>query len=466
MKISLVFPNRNIGRKKKLDAVTPPLGLAYLAAILEKNNFKINIIDCYAENLGFDDLKKIINEIKPDVVGITTNVDIIYHSLLTAKIIKEILPNTIILLGGPQATSTYKYLLKYNFIDYIVLGEGEYTTLELLQKIKNNESVETVKGIAFRKNNKIIRTQDRGFIENLDELPFPAWHFFPNLKKYKYFTLTNRPLPILTTRGCPYKCIYCTKCIHGYKVRYRSPENIVDEIKHCIKKYKVKEFGIADDHFTFDAKRTIKLCDLIIKSKLKIKMTLSNGIRVDTISKKLVNKLYSAGCWFIAIGIESGNQQVLNKIGKEIKLEQITKSIKIIKQKNIIVAGYFIIGLPYDNLKTIKDTIKFAKNSDLDLAIFNLGIPFPGTKMFNLIEKYGRFTFPSKVKFLRGMNTQYEGPYFEIWNLKKEDVIKSHKKAYKEFYFRPAKIISLMSKIHSSRQIKYILNYFKNMFLS
>lgn len=464
MKISLIFPNRNLGRKKKLDAMTPSLGLAYLAAILEKNHFSINIIDAFAENLSFNKLEYKLNEIRPEVVGITTNVDIIYHSLLTSKLIKKIFPNIIIVLGGPHATSIFTYLLKYNFIDYIVLGEGEYTFLELMNKIKKNESVESVQGIAYKKNDEIIKTTDRSLINNLDELPFPAWHLFPDLKKYKYFTLKSRALPILTSRGCPQKCIFCTKCIHGYDTRYRSPENIVKEIKYCKKKFNVSEFGIVDDHFNFNPERTIKICDLIIKSNLNIKLLLANGIRAENISSELVNKLYKAGCWFIAIGIESGNQKVLNKIGKNIALEQIKESINICKQRNIIVAGYFIIGLPYDNQNTINDTINFAKKSNLDLAIFNMAIPIPGTRMFDLVKKHGKFTFSPNKAFLVGMNTQYEGPYFEIWNLKKEDVIQGHRRAYKEFYFKPSKIISLILKIHSKSQIKYVLNYFKNIF--
>ncbi len=407
----MIFPNRNIGRNKKLDAITPPLGLAYLAANLEKNKIEINIIDAFAENLSFNKLKNRVMELKPEVIGLTTNVDIIFHSLYTAKLLKKLLPNTKIILGGPYATDTYQYLLKYSFIDIVVLGEGEYTFTELIQKLKADESFDTIKGIAFRSNNQLIKTQDRPFIDNLDNLPFPAWHLFPDLKKYKYFTLTSRGVPIITSRGCPFKCIFCSKCVHGYKVRYRSPKNVVDEMKYCINNYNITEFGIIDDHFGFNPQRAKQLCDLIIKSRLNTKFFLANGIRADALSKELITKLRSAGCWFVGIGIESGNQRVLNKIGKKVTLNQIKESIKICKQQKMLVAGYFVIGLPYANRKSINDTINFAKNSQLDLAIFNMAIPIPGTPMFQLVEKYGKFTFPYQERFLIGMNTQYEGPF-------------------------------------------------------
>ncbi len=465
MKVTLIFPNRNLGRKKNLDAVTPPLGLAYLAAVLEKSAFEVEVIDAFAENISFNELKKRLSQTKSQVVGITTNVDIIFHALWTAKIVKELLPKTIIVLGGPYATVTYESILKYKFVDYVVLGEGEYTFNELLTKIQENLPVESVRGIAFRNKNQIMRTQDHLFIEDLDQLPFPAWHFFPDLSKYKYFTLTARGVPIITSRGCPNRCIFCTKCVHGYRIRYRSPENVFNEMKYCIEKYNATEFGIVDDHFGSNPQRVKKLCNLIMNSQLKIKFFLANGIRADVISRDLLDKLKRAGCWFVGMGIESGNQEVLNKIRKNVTLDQITESIEICKEFKMLVTGYFVIGLPYDNNNTINDTIKFAKHSKLDLAIFNKAIPVPGTEMFNLIEKHGKFTFPLEERFLIGMNTHYEGPFFEIWDLKREDVIKGHKRAYREFYFRPRKLISLLTKIHSRRQLKYILTYFKNVFL-
>jgi anaerobic magnesium-protoporphyrin IX monomethyl ester cyclase len=457
LKVVLINPNINVHRTIVKNTSHPPLGLAYLAAVLEKNNINVTVLDAFALKINYSQLQKYLKKNNPDVIGITGNIASCSVACQTAVIIRKTLPGSKIIFGGPWPSIDFEYILKNGFADYVVIGEAEHTLPELLEKIKNNKPVINVKGISYKnRGDSVITTRPRELIVNLDDLPFPAWHLFPSPDKYYFYSYSKIFYPVTTSRGCPHDCIYCTKYIHGYKMRYRSVENIIDEIRYLKDRFSVEQIQIVDDNFLFDQKRAELICGEIIKRKFNLKIEFSNGLRAEKLTAHLAQLLKKAGTFRIALGIESGNQHVLDKINKKLRLDQIRKAVDLIKGENIELIGYFILGHPYDTPETMNDTINLAIELDPQYALFFKMVPFPGTKLFKMIQMHGKFL--KEVKENIQMGYYWKDPMFEIYNLKGPDVELAYKNAYKRFYFRPAKILKLLANLKSFSEFKVLFN--------
>lgn len=443
----------NVGTITPWDS--PPLGLAYLAAMLERAKINVMIIDANIEQLSPKKLLKKLKLINPHVVGITANGYSAKNALFIAKKIKNEIVNASIIMGGPYPTVEYSSILQERFCDICVLGEGELTIVELINCIFNHEDLTNIKGIAFlNKENHVIVTEPQPLIQNLDNLPFPAWHLFPPLKKYKNLRgITRRPyIPILTSRGCPYNCIWCTKNIHGYHFRARSPESVVEEIIYDVMNYHVKEIVIMDDTFSLDEIRLKKICRLLKMHKLDIIFNLYNGIRADTINDSTINYLRAIGINRITVGVESGNQDIVYRIGKSLDLQKVIKAVQICKKYHIIIDGFFILGLPFDTLTTMEQTIQFAIDTDFDHAYFFVAVPFPGTELFDIVKK----TAILEKDISKGADHHIvEGiPFFSTSHFTTDIVRKKYLDAYRRFYLRPKKIFSL-GLVYSRMIFKY-----------
>ena len=446
----------------------PSLGLAYLAAVLEQKGITVKITDAHILQLSLKQLKQIIENLKPKIIGITANGYSAKFAIITAHYIRRNFPMCHIVMGGPYPTDQYQKLLTDNICDVCVIGEGEYTFLELIENIENKNLWDNIDGIAFlNSSHKIIKTKTRELIQDLDQLPFPAWHLFPPLKKYKNLRgVTKRPyVPIFTSRGCPYSCNWCTKNIHGYKFRARSPENILKEIIHNIELFKVKEITIMDDSFTLNSHRIKELCILIKKSQTNIFFNFYSGIRADSIDESLMKYLISVGINRITVGIESGNQKIVNKIGKSLDLQRVLSAIKLAKKYRLISDGYFILGHPFDTIDTMEETIQFSLRSGLDHAYFFVAMPFHGTELFKIVEKSGKFVGDFSI----GCNNHIvEGnPAFIMPQFTIKDVQKKYDKSYKSFYFRISHIFQLFViygrnfvKYRNFYEIKWIISQF------
>mgnify|MGYP002353279136 CR=1 FL=1 len=241
----------------------------------------------------------------------------------------------------------------------------------------------------------IIVTSKREVIDNINNIPFPAWHLFPPISRYRRLRgVTKRPyVPLITSRGCPYNCNWCTKNIHGYKFRARSPENIFEEIKHDYQRYGAREFIVMDDVFTLDYMRVKKLCYLIVKSGMDIFLNIYNGVRADAIDDSIIKFLKAVGINRITVGVESGNQNIVNKIGKALNLKRVIEAVRLCRKNHLAIDGFFIIGHPYDTLRTIEQTIQFAIRADFDHAYFFLATPFMGTKLYDIIKTEGKLLY-------------------------------------------------------------------------
>ena len=407
-----------------------PLGLGYIAAILRKNNFDVKVFDLLIDKKSDDEVLNFIKYFLPSIIGFSAVTPVVNSAYRLAEKIKKTFPDIFLIIGGPHASALPEEPLN-NFFDFVIIGEGENTIIDLLNNLNNPEKV---KGIAYKQNGNMQITEPREFITALDDLPFPARDLFPELKLYRGQEALGSRVPvgsILTSRGCPFSCTFCFKAIFGNKFRARSPENILLEWIHLIKDYKVKEIAIVDDSFTTDVNRVIKFCDLLIKEKLKVRWSCPNGIRIDIGDIDMLEKMKEAGCYRVALGIESGNQEVLDKIGKRIKIEQIIKMVENCKRVGIKTMGFYMLGNPGEDEKTMQQTIDFAKKLRTDYAQFLLPIPYPRTKMYEEIKKNGKIFITDWSQY-----GQYEGSAcFSYKNITPELLKAMLKKANKEYYF-------------------------------
>lgn len=459
MKVLLIQPStfrKNYGEYAEAGGKNQPLGICYLAAILEKNNIPTKILDADTLNLTLEETFRHIDKYMPLIIGISTLTTTFPYVKILAKEIKKKYPSIFIVVGGAHITAMPEQSIKNKCFDFGVIGEGEYTFLKLVQTLLDKKSYKNIEGIIYKKDRKIIKTKPRKLIEDLDELPFPTYHLLPSIKLYRPQIHSMKATPIasiITSRGCPFQCIYCDKSVFGSKYRVRSPKNVVDEIEYLINKFGVKEIIFCDDNFTLIKKRVSDICDEILKRKLKIYWSCS--VRADNVDKKLLEKMKSSGCWLIALGIESGNQKILEISKKNISLDIIKKVVKWSNEFKIKVRGYFMLGLPGETKESIEDTINFAKSLKLNTAEFTICTPFPNTPLYNNISKYGKLDDSDFSRFSQMF------PVFTPNGLSSEYLIRKQREAHRKFYLRPSKIFDFILQIRSLNDIKRYWTGFK-----
>lgn len=377
----------------------PHVGMAYLAAFLRKHGIDVSVHDMRL-NKNINALKIKIDEFQPYLIAITC-VSLEYSN--TYKIIEWAKKNyrSKIVVGGPHISAVRDKVLKETSADYAVKGEGEYTLLELC----GDKELNDVKGLIWRSENEIIENDNREFITDLDKLPFPAYDLF-NLNMY------NKQIPIVSSRGCPYQCTYCSvKLSMGRNWRWRSPENVVLEIEHWYSKGFTR-FQFTDDCFTLNMDRAKKICGLIISKKLKIEWDLRNGIRVDRVDGELLSKMRKAGCFFVAFGCESGNPEVLKAIKKGITVEEVRNAVILAKKYGFKVGLFFIVGLENETYKRFLDSFNLAKSLPLDEVRFYNSLPYPHTELYDWVEKNGVF-IKNKEFYLNDGSHMRRDPIFE-----------------------------------------------------
>lgn len=394
----------------------PHTGVAYLVAMLKKHKVTVKVVDM---QLGYSAhaLFEILNEFSPDVVGVTSYS---YGYKRAYEIIDKMKlhGNYTVVTGGPHVSAIRSKVLADTKADFAIKGEGEYTLLELCKALESGlKSYKEINGLIWRSGNKIIENEDRPFIQDLDALPFPAYEEF---ELEKYICYDEKRLPIITSRGCPYQCIFCSvRLSMGNKFRVRSPQNVVDEIEYWYRKG-WKNFDINDDCFTLDLNRAKKICGLIIKRRLRITYQLYNGIRADRIDKELLEKMKESGCTRVFYGCESGNPRILKRIKKGITLEHVRKAVEMTNRVGIENAVTFIIGHPGETFKEAMDTVNFAKTLPSSFVVFYNLIPYPGTELFEWVEKNATFLYTME-NYLNSVSSGDRNPVFETENFTVEE---------------------------------------------
>ena len=413
------------------------LGLGYLAAILEKNQYTVDVIDCEVLKLSHEEFRSELGKRRPNIVGLTCTTLTYKSALKLAKIAKEVLPECLTFIGGPHVTFwDDKALQECLALDVIVRREGEFTLLELVQKIEAGKSFGDVLGITYRKHGKIVRNPDRPYIEDLDALPFPARHLWPTERLREYEDI----LYLAASRGCVFWCEFCaTVRMHGRKFRMRSPKNIVDELEFLHKTYGVMHFTFCDDAFTVEPARTEELCRLIVERNLKIKWNC--GTRVDMLTKELLATMRDAGCISVWSGVESGSQKVLDAMHKGITTEQTERVYRWIRELGLKPVPNVILGFPGETKESAWETIKFVeKISPDEVGFYNIATPFPGTPLYNQVKKNGWLKVTDFDKY------DTATPIFETPWLSMKELKEIREQAFHHFYMRPSYVLRMFGK--------------------
>jgi anaerobic magnesium-protoporphyrin IX monomethyl ester cyclase len=410
MKILLINP---LLTKRK--PVLHNIGLSYIGAVLIKAGYNVTLLDIegykYSENEVLDRIKKI----NPDVICTGTIITGFNYVQRLCSEIKKLLPSVPIILGNSIATTIPKIAAQNLNVDYLVIGEGETTILELLKTLSNNDGVSKVKGICYKNGDEIILTESRELIQDIDTIPLPAWHLFPLKEVYLKNRSYSLPLPIgniSSNRGCPYICTFCYHPFQNKKVRMHSPERVVEEIKILKKDYGIKGLAFVDDLFVINKKRVYLICDLMDKEGIKIKWRAS--CRVNLIDEELLVRMKKSGCVQLGIGVESASQTILDNIKKNVTVENILKAFEICKRHNVSILSSYMIGNVGETRETVFETVNFRKKHDPGPGGFFFATPYPDTELYNyamendlikneleLIQSYGEQSDSIKINFTK-----------------------------------------------------------------
>ncbi|KPJ62243.1 MAG: hypothetical protein AMS15_04535 [Planctomycetes bacterium DG_23] len=458
MKVLLINPPAANEIMANLPAVVeeergynPPLGLLYLASILEQDNrFEIEVLDAQVEELDYAGLRKRIERSGADVVGITTMTFTLIDVLKTARIVKEISPDTKVVLGGVHSHIYPEETLGLAEVDFLVLGEGEYTFPELLKNMSHPEAWESIEGIGFKRAGKTIITSARKFIQDLDEIPFPARHLTP-FKRYSSVIAKRKPITtMITSRGCPFRCSFCHRPQLGKRFRARSPKNVVDELEECVR-MSIYEVLIYDDTFTVDRRRVLEICQDIKRRNLEVGWDVR--ARVDTVDEEMLKAMAEAGCERIHYGVEAGSPRVLRQLNKQINIER-TKEVFALTQKHkISTLAYFMFGSPTETEEDIMASISLARELKADFVHFTILTPFPATEIYQRAMDQGIIREDLWRKFARNPTPAFQPPYWEE-NFTSNQLQAFLNKAYKNFYLRPSYIFKEIASIRSLSELK------------
>ena len=417
---------------------SPSLGLAYLAAVSEQRGDDVRVLDMQSHDLS---LQQVVAEHPPDVVGITATTVQIESAWRVARELRQ-LTEARIVLGGPHPTVLPAESVQRPEVDIVVRSEGELTWTDLCDHLENGQPLDELPGITYQRERKVIHNPDRAVIKDVDVLPFPAYHLY-RMDSYSNLQPTldhieGPSYPILSSRGCPYRCNYCSQILpRGW--RARSPESVVSEWRWLVKDLGAAEIGVLDDSFNIDRQRALEICDRIIAEGLNhVPWIMINGIRANLADETLLGRMREAGCIRTAFGVESGNQRILDTvIHKQLTLDQVREAFKAAKAVGMETIGFFIIGLPGETEETMEDTIRFACELDPVVANFSMATPFPGTEMYDQVLEQGRLLVHDWDEFAFFENRAQ----FETDEMPAELVERKWREAYRRFYLRPHRVM-------------------------
>jgi magnesium-protoporphyrin IX monomethyl ester (oxidative) cyclase len=414
MKVLLVNPPQTFYPGSDAPAGNLPLGLLYIAAVLEKAGSKVEVLDAFMTDVSirkigdtaeigmpYERIAGKIKRSKPDIVGIANPFTCqVQHAIKVAKIVKEMDPDVLTVVGGPHVSAVpEEFLNEAGNVDIGVTGEGEYAMLDIVKMHEGQKKVEEIQGIVYRKDDRTLQTPTRPLIENLDELPYPAYHLvdmerYLNPEMIEYRSFKERSVSMITSRGCPFNCVFCSVHLHmGKAFRAHSVEYVVNHIDHVVSKYRVKTIFFEDDNLTFDIKRFEAICDRLIERDIRFKWETPNGIRADYLTMNLLKKMKRSGCQSVFFGVESGDQHVLDDIiSKSLDLKAVINVAKMCEEIGLNTAAFYIIGFPgekkEDMLKTVDFALRLKREYDVGMLL-HVATPSCGTRLYYECKKKG-----------------------------------------------------------------------------
>lgn len=444
-----------------------PIGLGMIAGMAERGGHKVDILDLVLEpspEAAIEKLLDVLSTTQYDLVGLTC-MTVEYRSATeVAKLVRQKQPSCLIVFGGQHPTIQPEEVASEKFCDVVVVGEGEETFAELLQTLGNGADLYSVAGLVFKNGNKIIKTLGRPAIKTLDELPWPAYNLLEieryfELESARYTPKHPRAMQVFTSRGCPWRCTYCHD-LFGKTFRARSAQDVFDEMKHLHDRYGIREYMIEDDIFNLDMNRAKKICELIIDSGLKIHMQFGNGLRAERFDEELVQKLARAGTHHIAIAIESASPRIQKLIKKNLKLDRTNQAVGWMRKYGINSLGFFMIGFPFETVEEIEQTIRYARQTDLDEALFSIVVPYAGTELNRQVYDLGLFD-PDEASMGGEGITLIRSKEFDFKTLKK-----LQRKAYFTFFLSRYRFLRMIPRLVNPNSTKKYLKAIERNFLS
>lgn len=429
-------------------ARSPPMGLAFMAALLEKHKHDVMIVDCLTEGIStYEQFKERIRSFNPELIGFTIYTATYTRAQEMVGNIKQDFPNTKIVFGGPHATTLPIQTMEETPVDYVITLEGEYTMLDLADK----KDPKDILGLTYWKNRKIIKNDDRPAIKDLDKLPHPARHLLPPVDMYQDIATRSTKgnvISIISSRGCPFNCYFCNQVI-GNRWRGHSVDYIFEEIDSI--KEPIGKIDFEDDNFVLNRERLIEFCNRKINGKYKWKWNCY--MRLSSADKEVIKLMKKAGCNAVFLGIESGNDNMLKFINKGQTVAFIREKIKLIHDSGIVAHSSFILGYPSETRETLEDTIRLACELPLDGATFCIFTPYPGTVLAEKAKQYGKLSTD-----WADYSDHSPNPSFVPDGFTREELSTLQKQAYKRFYLSPKFILNHLHMVFNKQ---FIVTAFK-----
>lgn len=441
-------PARASAERQYARIALPRLGPGYLASYLEGKGVEAKIIDARFQGVSFDQVVEDVAAFKPDLVGLTALTPEILDAVQLAGEVKRVMPGVPTIIGGAHATILPQRTMdEFPVFDYLAIGEGEETLWELVSALGGRATVEDILGLAYRRSSVRVNAA-RSFNQDLDRLPPPAWHLLPTAREY----------PILASRGCPFHCQFCNRVL-GNKIRLRSPAKILDEMENIVDRFHPRSFEFNDETFGVNQRHVTELLDGIMARGLHKRVRWHVTTRVDVMKYPLLKRMTEAGCTSIGVGVESGNQKILDATGKGITLDQVTKAISEARRAGLRTNAFFILGHPYETKETVQDTIDFAAKLNTTRVNFGIMVPFPGTVVADMAERgEGNYKLISKDWADYGKQM---GNVLELTTISRKELEQAQFRGYVAFYLRHN--LSIAKLVRAAREIGLgtILSYFR-----
>lgn len=436
------------------EGLFPPLGIMYIAAYLKKFLYcETKILDTIAEKLDYKEIYKYIKNFSPNIVGITAHTHNLVDVILTANLVKSIDKHIHVCLGGPHVSIFPQEAINIPTVDSVVSGEGEEAFAEIVKGLGENSDLRKIKGIIFKQDKETINTGKKEDNVNLDSLPFPNRTLLDYRKYYNVLGKKTIMTTLVSSRGCPYQCSFCSTPKGFY--RMRSPENVVNEIEEC-KRLGIEDMHFVDDTFNVYAERVIAICEEIKKRKLNIKWSFRG--RIDKITEPLLRAVKSVGCYRINLGVETSTDEGLKRLNKGITIEQIRQVFKWTRSNRINTVAYFLIGCPHEkNYNDIMNTISFSKELNPDFVLFNILTVYPGTELYKEGLQKGIFKNDHWKDFVSHPRKDFKLQFWEEW-FSRRQLVKILNLAYCKFYLRPKLILRIINSTQIMRLIIKKLN--------
>jgi anaerobic magnesium-protoporphyrin IX monomethyl ester cyclase len=417
MKIVLIQPQSGNPSLK-----VPPLGLAYIAAVLKSNHVEAKIVDLNVENV---DLATYLSREKPEIIGVSSTVTNARNALEIAETSKRILPRSFVVMGGPYPSMVgNRLLVRHSEVDAALTGEAEFSFVELVKRLQDGKPLDAVEGLIFRKETRIISNPPPKPISPLDQIPYPA------REELKMRLYGENAGTIFTSRGCPQQCVFCSRPVFGRRWRGHSPEYVLEEIEQLMKEYDMSTLSVLDDNFTVDLERAEKILDGIIAKKWTLAIYFWNGMRVDHMTKQLLTKLKKAGCTAINFGVEAVDPDVIEGIKKGVSLEQIEQAIKLTSELGIRANVFLMIGNPGDTAESADNIIGFVDKMHVDGVHLSMATPLMGTGFWDWVEKNGQWLGYDREELLDWPidDTEESYPVFETSDFSADERVRAYRK--------------------------------------